>query len=110
MNFYIGNSIDSLDVSGENIEFSDELLDFICRKGKGLSCHTDKLCKINPYADAVIPLVDLPQIMEICSCFLHQESLQKGQYRDEWKQMLTGLMEIAQEAIYRGMGLISIGD
>lgn len=110
MNFYIGDSKNNLDISGDNIEFSDELLDFIYQKGKELSCNTDKLCKINPYADTAIPLIDLPQIIEICSCFLNQELLQKGQYMDEWEQMLIGLIGIAQETIFRGVGLISVGD
>lgn len=29
MNFYIGNSIDEIDEQDVNIEFSDELIDFI---------------------------------------------------------------------------------
>lgn len=110
MNFYIGNSKSNFDINGDNIEFSDELLNYIYQKRKELSCNTDKLCKINPYADTEIPLIDLPQIIEICSCFLNTDFLHKGHYMDEWEQMLTGLIEIAQEAIFRGMGLISIGD
>lgn len=43
MNFYIGNSISVLDISEDNVEFSDELLEFIYEKGKRLSFATDKL-------------------------------------------------------------------
>lgn len=110
MNFYIGSSKSNLDISGDNIEFSDELLNFIYQKRKELSCNTDKLCRINPYADTEIPFDDLPQIIEICSCFLNQDFLHKDRCMGEWEQMLTGLIEIAQEAVFRGLGLISIGD
>ena len=34
MNFYIGNSIDEIDEQDVNVEFSDELIDFIYKLSK----------------------------------------------------------------------------
>lgn len=36
INFYIGSSISDLDVRDNNVEFDDELLDFICEKSREL--------------------------------------------------------------------------
>lgn len=110
MNFYIGKSISTLDISADNAEFSDELLEFIYEKGKELSFATDKLSNINPYTDTVIPLSDLPQIIEICKYFLTQGALQSSRNPNEWSQMISGLIKVAQKAMLRGSGLISIGD
>lgn len=110
MNFYIGDSIRDLDISGDNVEFSDELLDFIYNEGKKLSFNTEKLCGINPYTDTEIPLSKLPQIVEICKHFLNQRLLPKSENYNEWHKMIIELIKYAQEAIFRGSGLIVIGD
>jgi len=110
MNFYIGDSIRDLDISGDNVEFSDELLDFIYNEGKKLSFNTEKLCGINPYADTEIPLLELPQIVEICKHFLNQGLLPKSENYNEWHKIIIELIKYAQEAIFRGSGLIVIGD
>ena len=37
MNFYIGNSIEDIDEQDLNVEFSDELIDFIYKLSKQVS-------------------------------------------------------------------------
>ena len=80
MNFYIGNSIDEIDEQDVNVEFSDELIDFIYKMSGRVSFDMSKLYKINPYDDA------------------------------EGRQMLQDLLEIIKKAITRELGLVSIGD
>ena len=62
MNFYIGNSIDEIDEQDVNIEFSDELIDFIYKMSGWVSFDMSKLYKIDPYDDVEVSKNDLSPI------------------------------------------------
>ncbi len=49
MNFYIGNSIDEVDIQSDNVEFSDELIEFIYKLREQVPFDMSKLYEINPY-------------------------------------------------------------
>ena len=49
MNFYIGNSIDEVDIQSDNVEFSDELIEFIYKLRKHVPFDMSKLYEINLY-------------------------------------------------------------
>ena len=66
MNFYIGNSIDEIDEQDVNIEFSDELIDFIYKMSGRVSFDMSKLYKIDPYDDVEVSKNDLSPIAKIC--------------------------------------------
>ena len=100
MNFYIGNSIDEIDEQDVNVEFSDELIDFIYKMSGRVSFDMSKLYKINPYDDE-ISKNDLPQIIEICKFILDSALLQDYEKPDEGRQMLQDLLEIIQKAMTR---------
>ena len=51
MNFYIGNSIDEIDEQDVNVEFCDELIDFIYKMSGQVSFDMSKLYQIDPYDD-----------------------------------------------------------
>ncbi len=110
MNFYIGNSIDDIDERDVNVEFSDELIDFIYKLSKQVSFDMSKLYEIAPYDDVVISKNDLSQMAEICNYILDASLLQNYEELDEGNQMLRDLIEIIQKAMSRDLGLISIGD
>lgn len=110
MNFYIGNSINEVDEQDVNVEFSDELLDFVYKLSKHDSFDMSKLYEINPYADVEIPKNDLPKIIEVCSYILDTSLLRNYEEPDEGNQMLKDLVEIAQKAQSRDLGLVSMGD
>ena len=61
MNFYIGNSIDEIDEQDVNIEFSDELIEFIYKMSGRVSFDMSKLYKIDPYDDVEVSKNDLFQ-------------------------------------------------
>ena len=69
-----------------------------------------KLYEINPYIDAEVSKNDLAQIIEICNYILNTSLLQTYEEPDEGNQMLKDLVEIAQKAQSRNLGLVSIGD
>ena len=110
MNFYIGNSINEIDEQDVNVEFSDELLDFVYKLSKHGSFDMSKLYEINPYVDVEISKSDLSQIIEVCNYILDTSLLQDYEEPDEGNQMLKDLVEIAQKAQSRDLGLVSIGD
>lgn len=110
MNFYIGVLISDLDVRDNNVEFNDELLDFICKKSKELSFRADEICGLNPYADTEIPRTDLPQIVNTCHYLLNSAIFENHPNSEEWSGMVCDLIEIAKKAMIEGSGLICIGD
>lgn len=70
MNFYVGNSIDEIDEGDVNVEFSDELINFIYKMREQVSFDMSKLYQIDPYDDVEVSENDLSQIVEICNCIL----------------------------------------
>lgn len=110
MNFYIGNSINEIDVQDSNVEFSDELIHFIYKKSKQVSFDMSKLYEIDPYNDVEVAENDLPYIIEICKFILSTSLLDDYGELKEGRRMLHGLAEIAHEAMKRSSGLVSIGD
>lgn len=110
MNFYIGNSIDKIDEQDVNVEFSDELIDFIYKMSGQVSFDMSKLYKIDPYDDVEVSKNDLSQIVEICQYILDSALLQDYEKPDEGRQMLQDLLEIIKKATTRELGLISVGD
>lgn len=110
MNFYIGNSIDEIDEQDVNVEFSDELTDFIYKMSRQVSFDMSKLYEIDPYDDVEVSKNDLSQIVEICNYILDTSLLQSYEEPDEGRQMVQDLLEIIQKAMTRDMGLVSIGD
>jgi len=110
MNFYIGNSIDEINKQDVNVEFSDELIDFIYKMSGQVSFDMSKLYNIDPYDDIEVCKNDLSQIAEICKYLLDTALFQNYEEPDEGRQMLQGLLEITQKAMLKDLGLISIGD
>lgn len=110
MNFYIGNSIEEINIQDINVEFSDELIDFIYQLSKKSSFDMRGLYEIDPYDDTVIPPNDLPEIIKICQYLLDESLLRDYAEPDEGRKMLQGLAEIAEKAISKNAGLVSVGD
>lgn len=110
MDFYMGNSITEVDEKNSNVEFDDELIAYVYKVDKQVVFDMHRLYEINPYDDVEISIDDLPQIIEICKYILNEELLHGYEESEEGQQMLQGLVEIAQEAIAKNLGLVSIGD
>ncbi len=110
MTFYIGNSIKEIDEQEINVEFSDELIDFVYKVSKQESLDMSKLYEIDPYADVVISENDLYYIIKICNYILDESLLRTYEDPDEGKRMLKDLIEIAKKAQSKGLMLVSKGD
>ncbi|WP_077609163.1 hypothetical protein [Clostridium sp. Marseille-P2415] len=110
MNFYIGDSIDNMELSDSNVEFNDELINFIYKLRDKSSFDMSKLYEIDPYDDIEIPNKDVFEIIKICRYILDLSLLEDYEEYDEGNQMLKELLKLAECAIKKGKGLISIGD
>ena len=110
MNFYIGNSINEINEQDFNVEFSDELIDYIYKMRERTSCDMSKLYQIDPYDDVEVSKNDLQQIAEICKYILVTDVLQSYDEPNESLQMVQDLLEIIKKALKRNSGLVSIGD
>lgn len=110
MNFYIGNSINEINIKGKNVEFSDELMNYIYQLKEETTYSLQQLFGIDPYADIEIPKDDIPEIISICNYILAEALLENYAERDEGIEMVSNLERIAQKALSEQMGLISIGD
>lgn len=110
MHFYLGNSIDEINVNDTNVEFSDELIDYIYKLSKHTLYNMSKLYGIDPYDDVEIPKNDLSEIIEICNYLLNLSMLKNYDEKDEGIQMLQNLIQIATSAVEMDIGLVSIGD
>lgn len=102
--------MDEINEQDVNVEFSDELIDFICKLSKQEPFDMSKLYEINPYVNVEISKNDLSQIIEVCKYILDTSLLQTYEEPDEGNQMLRDLVEIAQKARSKDFGLVSIGD
>ena len=110
MNFYIGNSINEINEQDFNVEFSDELINYIYKMRERTSCDMSKLYQIDPYDDVEVSKNDLQQIAEICKYILVTDVLQNYDEPNEGLQMVQDLLEIIKKALKRNSGLVSIGD
>lgn len=110
MNFYIGNSINEINEQDFNVEFSDELIDYIYKMRERTSCDMSKLYQIDPYDDVEVSKNDLQQVAEICKYILVTDVLQSYDEPNEGLQMVQDLLEIIKKALKRNSGLVSIGD
>lgn len=110
VNFYISNSIDEIKEQDINVEFSDELINYIYKLSKKEKYDFKKIYEIDPYMDIIVPKEDLHQIIEECNLILNAALLQGYEDPDEGNQMLRDLLHIAQMALSKNSGLVSIGD
>lgn len=110
MNIYIGNSLSEINTGDDNVEFSDELMDFIYKLRTKNVFDMNKLYEIDPYADVEISKMDLPRIIDICNYILRESLLEDYVEQDEGTGMVLDLIQIAQKALKEDRGLVSVGD
>lgn len=110
MNFYISNSLDDVKLNDANVDFSDELINYIYNLREKSPIDMSKLYGIDPYNDIEISNKDVMDIICICKCILDLSLLKDYEEYSEGNQMVKRLLEISDCAMKNNMGLISIGD
>lgn len=110
MNFYIGNSVKDINLNNKNIEFSDELIEYIYNSRDKVLFDMSKLCDIDPYDDVVILADDIQLIINTCKSIIVSTILKDARESEIWTIMLNELINMAQQALSMETGIVSIGD
>lgn len=110
MNFYISDTVSNIDLDAANVEFSDDLLEYIYNLKSKISFNVEKLIGIDPYSDVVISEDGVRIIVDICDYLIGTLLFENYDNHDEAMAVLGQLRELGKLAIANGMGLISIGD
>ncbi len=110
MNFYISDSLNTINKNAANAELSDELIDYIYKSKKRISIDVSTLYEIDPYDDVTISSDELTSMAEICIYLLSNGILDDFDDPNEGKQMVESLLRIVNIALSEGKNVISIGD
>ena len=89
MNFYLGESLEDIKYN-KDVEFSDELIEYIYNIRNQSSIDMSKLYNIDPYSDVIIHRDDLPQIVEICKYLIETSLIDNYEDIDEGKKCCRG--------------------
>ena len=110
MNFYVGNSLDEIKRNDYNIEFSDDLLQYIYNHREQISADSNVLFEVNPYSDTFLEYENVKALSEICSLIIEADIIKGYDDYDEGVEMLEDLLQIADLAVLNKNGLVIIGD
>lgn len=110
MNFYIGNSLDDIKFDDYNIDFSDDLLQYMYNHHKQISSDSNALFEVDPYSDTLLSYENVKEINNICSLFIETGIIENYDDYDEGIEMINNLLQITKLAILNKKGLIVIGD
>lgn len=105
MNFYIGNSVNEININDYNVELDDDLMSIINDLTKKINIDFSVLYDIDPYDDVVISNDHLTKLLDVIKNILSSNS----DY-DTLKNTLTDLIKLINKAIFLRTNLISIGD
>lgn len=110
MNFYIGNSLNEIKMDDYNIEFSDDLLQYIYTHRKRIPVDSNVLFEVDPYSDILIAHENVEEIRNICSLCITTRIIENYDNYDEAIEMIYDLLQLANSALLNKKGLISMGD
>lgn len=110
MNFYLGDSIEELDIEEKNIELDDDLFQFIYNSRNKLENKLQALFEIDQYTDVLIPLSKVEDLKKACTSLLDTNILTDYEDYEEAKVTIMDLIELCNKACTLNIGLISIGD
>lgn len=110
MNFYIGNSIGEIKFDDYNIEFSDDLLQYIYNRRKQITVDLNVLFEIDPYSDTFLEYENVKVINNICSVIIETDIIKGYDDYDEGIEMINDLLQITNLALLNKKGLVIIGD
>ena len=106
MNFYIGNSVNEININDYNVELDDDLMSIINDLTKKINIDFSVLYDIDPYDDVVISNDHLTKLLDVIKNILSSNLL--IEYSDY--DTLTDLIKLINKAIFLRTNLISIGD
>lgn len=129
MVFYIANSIEEIQEKNWNLpkvivdmyEVDTDKFMYCLRKEKLVDVEKFSIADIDPYADIIISIDKVTELVDVCKEALNPELISfysdefnyRAKYRvnlDEVVLNLKEIVELGENAIKQGKGLVSIGD
>jgi negative regulator of replication initiation len=110
MNFYIGDSIEKLNLYDNNVEIDDELYEYIYQHRNKFINGVNALLRIDRFSDTLIHPEEVKKLRDDCRNILELDIINQYKYYNEANNAINELIDICNEAYSRRSGLISIGD
>lgn len=110
MNFYIADSLCEVNIEDYNVALSDDIIEYIYSHRKHSFIDLSKLYSIDPYDDAVIPCSEVGIIINICEYLIKSNYLVDYMEKETAKVQITELLGLAEEAVSKSCGMVSLGD
>ncbi len=110
MNFYVGNSIEKLNILDYNVEIDDDLLDYIYKYRNHFDSKMKILIDLDQFSDVILSLTEVKKLEIACQRLLDSRILNDYEYPDEAITTISNLITLCNKAHQREKGLISMGD
>ncbi|NLP14934.1 MAG: hypothetical protein GX383_10790 [Clostridium sp.] len=108
MNFYIGNSIETLNKNDKNVELDDEMVEYLYSI-KELIPYV-AFFTIDPYSDLVVEEEDISDIIMMCKYVIKEQILNAYDESEELILVINELNDLCHNALKKGEKIIVIGD
>lgn len=108
MNFYIGNSIEQLNVNDKNVELDDEMMEYMYSIKEKIPF----VCffTIDPYSDVVVEKNEINDIISMCDYVLKERRLNDYEEREDIIIAIRELNSLCHNALKQSKKIIVIGD
>lgn len=110
MNIYVGNNFTEIKINDYNVEFSDELLQYLYNNRNKIKIDLDILFKIDPYSDTILEYKNVEKIYNICVLLIKSDVLREFYDYSEAIDTLNNFEYISKLALLNKKGLVFIGD
>lgn len=108
MNFYIGNSIEQLNVNEKNVELDDEMMEYLYSIKEIIPFVA--FFTIDPYSDTVVEKEDISDIISMCEYVLKEQVLNDYDESEEMILTISELNDLCHNALKQSEKIIIIGD
>jgi hypothetical protein len=108
MNFYIGNSIEQINVNDKNVELNDEMVEYLYSLKKMIPY--ESFFALDLYSDTVVKEKELMDIINMCAFLIDEHILNDYYEREDIISAIGDLNDLCCNAIKQREKVIAIGD
>lgn len=108
MNFYLGSSIERLNVSEKNIELDDDMMAYLYSIKEKIPFRT--FFTIDLYSDTVLEKKGISDILSMCEYLLKEQVLNDYDENEELTLAISELNDLCCNAVKQGEKIVVIGD
>ncbi|MDU4853127.1 hypothetical protein ACTQ31_15370 [Clostridium butyricum] len=108
MNFYIGHSIEQLNVDDKNVELDDEMMEYLYSIKEKIPFVA--FFTIDPYSDMVVEKNEISDIISMCDYVVKEQRLNDYDESEDIILAIRELNSLCQNALKQSKKIIVIGD